>query len=326
MKAEILKLLKESRGFVSGQELCRQFGVSRTAVWKAVNQLKQEGWPIEAVHSQGYRLLGEADVMTASELAAVLETEWVGKRLAYFDETDSTNVQARRLAEAGAPHGTLVAADCQTAGKGRRGRSWSSPKGEGIWMSLLLRPAFAPACASMLTLVAGMAAVRGIERACGLHPLIKWPNDLVLNGKKICGILTEMSTEDEMIRYVVIGMGINVNNTEFPEELKGTAASLRMELGREVRRSPIIAETARAFEEYFGIFSRTRDMAGLREAYDSLLVNRDRQVCVLDPRGEYRGRALGIDDQGSLLVEREDGQVSRVISGEVSVRGIYGYV
>ena len=117
-----------------------------------------------------------------------------------------------------------------------------------------------------------------------------------------------------------------MNNTEFPEELKGTAASLRMELGREVRRSPIIAETARAFEEYFGIFSRTRDMAGLREAYDSLLVNRDRQVCVLDPRGEYRGRALGIDDQGSLLVEREDGQVSRVISGEVSVRGIYGYV
>ncbi len=326
MKAEILKMLKERRGFVSGQELCEELGVSRTAVWKAVNQLKAEGWPIEAVRSQGYRLTGEADVMTSSELATILNTSWVGRRLAYFDETDSTNIQARKLAEAGAPHGTLVVADCQNAGKGRRGRTWSSPRGMGIWMSILLRPSFPPMCASMLTLVAGMAVVRGVEQACSLHPLIKWPNDLVLEGKKICGILTEMSTEDEEIRYVVTGIGINVNNEEFPPEIRETAASLRMELGHAVRRSPVIAETARAFEEYYEIFSRTRDMSGLREIYDGLLVNRGREVCVLDSKGSYRGRALGIDDEGSLLVEREDGQVVHVISGEVSVRGVYGYV
>lgn len=319
-------MLKERQGFVSGQELSDGLGVSRTAVWKAVNQLKAEGWQIEAVRSQGYRLLGEADVMTSSELATMLDTDWLGKRLAYYDETDSTNVQARKLAESGAPHGTLVAADCQTAGKGRRGRSWFSPKGTGIWMSILLRPAFSPVCASMLTLVAGMAVARGIEEACGLHPLIKWPNDLVIDGKKICGILTEMSTEDEEIRYVVIGIGINVNNEEFPPEIRDKATSLRLELGRSVRRSPVIAETARAFEEYYGIFCRSCDMSGLRQMYDGLLVNRGRQVCVLDPKGSYEGQALGIDDQGSLLVEREDGRVSHVISGEVSVRGIYGYV
>lgn len=326
MRAEILKILKESHGFVSGQELSHSLGVSRTAVWKAINQLKEEGWQIESVKSHGYRLAGEADVMTASELATVLDTQWLGTQIAYFDETDSTNIQARKLAEKGAPHGTLVVADCQSAGKGRRGRSWDSPRGTGIWMSILLRPGFSPACASMLTLVAGMAAVRGIERACGLTPQIKWPNDLVLDGKKICGILTEMSTEEEEIRYVVIGMGINVNNEAFPPELGDTAASLRQKLGHGMRRSPIIGETARAFEAYYEAFSRTRDMSGLREEYDGMLVNRGRQVRVLDPRGPYTGKALGIDQGGGLLVEREGGQVSPVISGEVSVRGIYGYV
>ena len=232
----------------------------------------------------------------------MLCTKWMGAGLEYFDETDSTNIQARRLAENGAPHGTLVVADCQTAGKGRRGRSWVSPHGTGIWMSMVLRPAFSPAHASMLTLVAGMAVVKGIRMATGLEPMIKWPNDAVLRGRKICGILTEMSTEDDCIRYVVTGIGINVN------------------------RSPIIAAVAEAFEEYYEIFTKTCDMSGLKEEYDQVLANRDCQVCVLDPKGEYRGRALGIDSEGSLLVEREDGHIVSVISGEVSVRGIYGYV
>ena len=265
-------------------------------------------------------------MITASELKSMLHTKWLGSRLEYFDETDSTNNQARRLAETGAPHGTLVVADCQTAGKGRRGRSWVSPHGTGIWMSVLLRPTFSPVYASMLTLLAGMAVVKGVRCATGLVPMIKWPNDAVLNEKKICGILTEMSTEDDVIRYVVTGIGINVNTEEFPPELAKTATSLKLELGENVKRSRIIAAVMEALEEYYEVFVKTCDMSGLKEAYDGMLANKGRQVCVLDPRGEYRGTALGIDEKGSLLVEREDGSVTAVISGEVSVRGIYGYV
>jgi BirA family biotin operon repressor/biotin-[acetyl-CoA-carboxylase] ligase len=291
-----------------------------------MGQLKDEGYRIEAVRNRGYRLVEEADVITAAELTTMLHTEWLGKRLEYFEETDSTNIQARRLAEEGAPHGTLVVADCQTAGKGRRGRSWVSPHGTGIWMSFVLRPEFEPAYASMLTLVAGMAVAKGIRETTGLEALIKWPNDLVLGGKKICGILTEMSTEDESIRYVVPGIGINVNTEEFPEEIKNTATSLKLVLGKNVKRSPVIAASAAAFEEYYRVFVKTCDMSGLMEEYDRILANREKQVCVLDPKGEYQGLALGIDREGNLLVKREDGSIVPVFSGEVSVRGIYGYV
>ncbi len=156
--------------------------------------------------------------------------------------------------------------------------------------------------------------------------MIKWPNDAVLSGKKICGILTEMSTEEECVRYVITGIGINVNVSCFPEEIAEKATSLKEELGENVKRSPVIAAVADAFEEYYDIYLKTCDMSGLKEAYNRWLVNLNRQVTVLDPRGQYRGRALGIDHQGSLLVQKEDGGVETVISGEVSVRGIYGYV
>ncbi|MCC8025145.1 MAG: biotin--[acetyl-CoA-carboxylase] ligase [Clostridium sp.] len=326
MKSEILKMLKESSDYLSGQQLCEIFGVSRTAVWKAVRQLEEEGYKIEAVRNKGYRLTEEADVITQAELKSMFHTKWIGNRLEYFDETDSTNIRARRLAEEGAPHGTLVVADSQTAGKGRRGRAWTSPKGVGIWMSMVLRPPIKPSDASMLTLVAGMAVVKGVKTSTGLNAMIKWPNDAVLSGKKICGILTEMSTEEECVRYVITGIGINVNVSCFPEEIAEKATSLKEELGENVKRSPVIAAVADAFEEYYDIYLKTCDMSGLKEAYNRWLVNLNRQVTVLDPRGQYRGRALGIDHQGSLLVQKEDGGVETVISGEVSVRGIYGYV
>ena len=168
MKGEILKLLKETDGYVSGQELCRRFGVSRTAVWKVINQLKEEGYEIEAVRNRGYALKGSGDVLSEAELLSCLKTEWAGGRIAYFDATDSTNVQARRLAEAHAPHGTLVVSDRQDGGKGRRGRSWASPSGVGIWMSLILRPEIAPSSASMLTLAAALAVREGIREETGL--------------------------------------------------------------------------------------------------------------------------------------------------------------
>ncbi len=326
MKGEILKLLKETDGYVSGQELCRRFGVSRTAVWKVVNQLKEEGYEIEAVRNRGYALKGAGDVLSEAELLSCLKTEWAGGRTVYFDATDSTNAQAKRLAEAHAPHGTLVVSDRQDGGKGRRGRSWASPSGVGIWMSLILRPEIAPSSASMLTLAAALAVREGIREETGLSPLIKWPNDLVLNGKKICGILTEMSTELMEIQYVITGIGINVNQREFPPEIRDTATSLSLEAGRSFRRSSLIAAILKAFEKDYTAFLKTGDLSLLLEEYNACLVNRGKEVCILDPSGEYRAVAEGIDESGSLLVTLPDGTRREIISGEVSVRGIYGYV
>lgn len=326
MKGEILKLLKETDGYVSGQELCRRFGVSRTAVWKVINQLKEEGYEIEAVRNRGYVLKGAGDVLSEAELLSCLETEWAGGRIVYFDATDSTNAQAKRLAEAHAPHGTLVVSDRQDGGKGRRGRSWASPSGVGIWMSLILRPKIDPSLASMLTLVAALAVRKGILEETGLSPLIKWPNDLVLNGKKICGILTEMSTELMEIQYVITGIGINVNQKEFPPEIRDTATSLSLEAERSFRRSSLIAAILKAFEKDYAAFLKTGDLSLLLEEYNACLVNRGKEVCILDPSGEYRAVAEGIDENGSLLVTLPDGTRREIISGEVSVRGIYGYV
>ncbi len=326
MKTKILTVLKESEGFVSGQDLCSVLGVSRTAVWKVIKQLEEEGYKIEAVRNKGYRLVEVADVMTKAEIGSRIHTKWMGKNLLYLPVTDSTNIQAKKQGEGGAPHGTLVVADCQNAGKGRRGRSWSSPSGTSIYMSFLLRPQIPPRCASMITLIAGMASCQAVREATGLKAQIKWPNDLVVRGKKICGILTEMSAEMEQIHYIVTGIGINVNQQEFPEEIRTKATSLKLETGRDLSRSEIIAGTMEWFEKYFEIFLETEDLSRLRKEYEGLLANMNQEVLVLDPKGEYKGICRGIQEDGELLVEQRDGRIGRVMSGEVSVRGIYGYV
>lgn len=326
MKTEILKLLKESDSYVSGQELCEKFEVSRTAVWKVVRQLQEEGYQIDAVRNKGYRLTGLADVITEAELKSRIKAQWAGQSIACFSQVDSTNTKAKQLAEAGAVHGTLVIADFQTAGKGRRGRSWVSTPGTGIWMTLVLRPQIEPSHASMLTLVAALAVAAGIEKETGHKALIKWPNDIVVNGKKVCGILTEMSTEMDLIHYVAVGIGINANIDSFPEEISQTATSLRLETGHDVCRSGVIAGVMDAFEEYYELFMLHGDFRLLKEMYESHLANLGREVMVLAPAGPYQGTALGINLDGELLVQTADSLVHPVVSGEVSVRGIYGYV
>ena len=325
MKTEIIKLLKAAPDYVSGQELCETFGVSRTAVWKVIRQLQEDGYEIEAKRNRGYRLGDSGDVFTGAELRSLLNTRWVGHNLVFLEQVDSTNEEAKRQAEKGAPDGTLVAAAEQSAGKGRRGRTWISEKGTGVWMSLLLRPDFPPECASMLTLVAAMAVEKGISRVTGVDGQIKWPNDVVIEGKKVCGILTEMSTEMECIHYVVVGIGINVGTEEFPEEIRDLATSLYLSTQKKVKRAVLAAAVAEAWEFYYEQFFKSGDLRFLMEEYNERLVNRGREVKVLALDGGYMGISQGINEKGELLVET-GGMVRTVISGEVSVRGIYGYV
>ena len=325
MKSKILNALRNSEEYISGQELCEQYGVSRTAIWKGINQLKKEGYEIEAVPNKGYRLCGYPDSISQIELESRLETKWAGRPLICLDETDSTNNEVKRLAENGQGNGCTVVADFQSGGKGRRGRAWVTPKGSAIALSILLRPELAPDKASMLTLVAGLAVAKSVREVTGLETGIKWPNDVVIDGKKISGTLTEMSMEMGAIHYVVIGTGINANMTEFPEEIQGIATSLRLQTGNRVDRAAIICAYLKAFEEYYEKFLVCGNMELLKEDYAKLLVNMDKEVKVLQPENEYTGIARGIDELGQLLVEKEDGTVEKVYAGEVSVRGIYSY-
>ena len=244
----------------------------------------------------------------------------------HFEIIESTNKKAGLLAREGAPHGTLVTADVQEAGVGRRGRSWSSEKDAGIYMSMVLRPKIDTNHASMLTLVAAMAVQKAMEQMCETEvPMIKWPNDIVLNKKKVCGILTELFLVGADIDFVIVGIGINVNNKVFPEEISETASSLFLELGREIDRELLITKVWDNFKVYYEQFLKTKDISLFQEEYEKVLVNKEENVRVLDPLGEYTGVAKGVTSTGELIVDTE-GERTLVSGGEVSVRGIYGYV
>lgn len=326
MKEEILRLLRSADGYISGQELCNRFGVSRTAVWKAINQLKEAGYEIEAQQNKGYKLMAAPDLMTEAEIKSLMHTDWVAKEVLYFDTIDSTNTKAQELAEKGYQSGTLVVADKQESGKGRRGRSWVSPSGTGIFMTLMIKPDINPNNASMLTLVAALAVAKAITSVTGEEAMIKWPNDIVVNGKKVCGILTEMNAQFDYINHIVVGIGINVHNESFPEEISQMASSLMIEAGgKRFHRAQIIAETMSYFEQYYDTFLKTQDLSALVREYDKLLVNRSKSVRVLDPKEPFDGKAMGITPKGELIVDTWESR-KLVSSGEVSVRGIYGYV
>ena len=253
-----------------------------------------------------------------------IHTKWAGKTVHFARETDSTNLWIKRLAKEGAPEGTLALAEFQSAGRGRLGRSWEVPEGTSVMMSILLRPEFEPQYAPMLTLVMGMAVAKAVGNL-GFDVSIKWPNDVVVSRKKICGILTEMGVREGKIDYAVIGVGINANIREFPEEMADKATSLYLEGGREFDRSQVPGLVMEAFERYYEIFAATCDLSGLREEYEGILANYNQPVRVL-AKEPYEGIARGITDDGELLVEKTDGSVTAVSAGEVSVRGLYSYV
>lgn len=266
------------------------------------------------------------NVLDKQEIASSIQSKWVGRNVVYFEETGSTNVEAKVLAEQGAVHGTLVVADSQNGGKGRRGRSWHSPKGSAIAMSLILKPELETDKASMLTLIQAIAVAKALEEICRCKPQIKWPNDVLINEKKVCGILTEMNLNKTEIASIIIGCGVNVNQESFPEDISHIATSLKLETGQMFNRAELIGCICKYFEKYFEEFMVAKDLSGIVAEYNNYLISKGRSVKVLDPQGEFQGEALGINAQGELLVKEKNGGIVEVYAGEVSVRGIYGYV
>ena len=273
---------------------------------------------------ESYEEIGTGSIYNETTIADQIHTKWAGKTVHFARETDSTNLWIKRLAKEGASEGTLALAEFQSAGRGRLGRSWEVPEGTSVMMSILLRPKFEPQYAPTLTLVMGMAVAKAVK-SLGFDVSIKWPNDVVVSHKKICGILTEMGVRDGKIDYAVIGVGINVNIKEFPEEMVDKATSLYLESGKEFDRSQIPGLVMEAFEEYYEKFAATCDLSGLKEEYESILANYNQPVRVL-AKEPYEGVARGITDGGELLVEKTDGTIVAVSAGEVSVRGLYSYV
>ena len=243
----------------------------------------------------------------------------------HYKEIDSTNAEARRLSKEGAESGLIVTAKKQTAGRGRRGRSWESPADENLYFSLLLKPAIEPEKAPMLTLVMAYSVSKALQKE-DIHALIKWPNDLVLSEKKICGILTEMNLSGTQVEDVIIGVGLNVNTMNFSDELKDKATSLRKETLRKLECRDLLTLIWEEFDRQYERFLEHQDLGFLQEDYNAMLINRGREVMVLKPGKEYLAKAHGINKLGELIVQKENGSTEAVFAGEVSVRGIYGYV
>ena len=327
----VLALLRAREGeYLSGEELSRQLGLSRTAVWKAVDALRREGYAIEAKTSRGYRLTAAPDALTEPEIRNFLqETRTVGRELRCFDEIDSTNTYAKQIALDGAADGTVVVANCQTAGRGRMDRSFQSPRDKGIYLTVLLRPDLPTERLIPVTALAGVAVCEAVEQVCGVRPGLKWPNDPVLGNKKLCGILTEMSLEAETgrLQSLVVGIGLNVGQTaaDFTPEVASMATSISQELGRPMSRPALAAAEIEALDRLYTAL-KTGNLSAYLAAYRRDCVNLGKTVQLLGTQGRETVTAVGIDDEFGLVVRAADGTEKTVRSGEVSVRGLYGYV
>ena len=306
---------------VSGQAISAELGVTRAAVWKQIEQLRALGFVIESQGKQGYRLLSCPDSLMAPVIARGLQTRWAGRQIVYLPSVDSTNRRARQLAAEGAPHGTLVIADEQTAGRGRRGRGWISPAGEGVFMSLILRPQSHPSEVARLSMQTALAVALSIAQTTGLDARIKWPNDIVCGGRKVCGMLLEMNADEQAVHDVVAGIGINVQPTQVAPEIEKTASSLDLLSGQRVCRAALV----RAFLEAFERAEALAAQGALMDAYRARSATLGQRVQVIAPAGSFTGTALEVTDSGSLIVEDEEGQRREVLAADVSVRGLMGY-
>ena len=315
--AAVLQILRGAADAISGEYLAAQLGLSRAAVWKRVHRLKAQGYVIEGSPRRGYRLLGVPDKLLPEEVLQGLKTGVFTGPVHYFETLDSTNDLAKALAAQGAPEGTVVVAETQTGGRGRLGREWDSPPGVGLYVSLVLRPMLPPMELPQITLTTAVAVVRAVRRVAGLAPGIKWPNDLLLNGKKLGGILTEMETESDRIRHVVVGLGLNVNNPGFPPELAATATSLTLAAGRTFSRVHLLQAWLEEFEALYGRFLN-QGFPEILEEWKGAAVTLGKMVTVRQGPREISGQALDVAPDGALLLRTANGEMVRVTSGEIT--------
>lgn len=318
---EIIEILKKQETFISGEEIGNQMEGTRANVWKLIQKLKKEGYEIDSSTNRGYQLLTDEFAYNEKEIKRHLETDTFGREIYFLNRTDTTNGQLKKKALEGATEGTLFVAESMSRGKGRLGRKWNAPKQSGIWASLLLRPDMMPKDASAITLLTALAVVRALIEETKVQTHIKWPNDIVLYDKKICGILTEMDCEMEQINFVVLGIGINVNTEEFPEELQDIATSLYRIKNKKFGRTKIITKIMKILEEYYEIFLED-GFEPFMEEYEKRCITLNQDIVVHGKR-TFEARAVGITKQGELLIQRV-GQTEKEIvsSGEVSIRGV----
>lgn len=326
-KDKILDILIKTNDYVSGEKLSQFIGISRTAIWKNINRLKEEGYHIDSVTNKGYRLLEEPSTLSESQLMHDLKA--LGFTHVQLDDTvDSTNLEAKRRADQVEGHGCFVARE-QTSGRGRRGRYWSSPKDSGCYVSILLRPDIMPSDAAMVTLIAGLSLAKTLNQLYDINAKIKWPNDIIIQGKKVAGILTEMSAEIERVNYLVVGIGLNISQQAFSNELSSIATSLEMASNQgtiDFNRHKYIQTLITEFMHYMERFFQIRDLSFIKKEYENLCLNVKGDIRVVGNKDSYIGIGQGITNQGELIVLTPAGDTMKVNSGEVSVRGIYGYV
>jgi BirA family biotin operon repressor/biotin-[acetyl-CoA-carboxylase] ligase len=318
-KEKILSLLRSSRkGFLSGEELARKTGISRTMVWKHIASLRGEGFTIEAVPSRGYRLTSEPDLLRQQDITSGLKTRVIGREIQLFTTLASTNTVAMELASGGAIEGTVVVAETQTGGKGRLGRKWISPKGN-LYLSIILRPSIPTYKAPLITLMGAVAVASAIVKACGLAAGIKWPNDIFISGKKVGGLLTEMSAEQDRIRHIVLGIGVDVNMMldELPPDIRGLTTTLSEETGTTINRTAFLRQLLKDLDHWYQQF--LAQDAGVLAEWKRLNVTVGKRVTVSGAGETLEGQAEGIDAEGRLLVRQDDNTLRTVAAGDVTI-------
>lgn len=321
MKDKVIEILSEAGDYVSGEELSRQLGVSRTAIWKYIKALREEGYEIGSSTNKGYILESCPERLDAEKVSGGAFFETVGTKIEIMDSVDSTNNEVKRRAADGAESGLIIAAERQTGGKGRLGREWCSDEG-GLYFTALLRPELPPTDIASITLAAGYAVCLAIRRATGLDARIKWPNDIVIGNKKVCGILTEMAAQSDMLDYVAIGIGVNVNHKSFPEEIGGKATSLLIETGESFDRNALLREMIYYLDAVLSSFLISLYIDDM-DNFRGLCVTIGRQVSVTRNGAELTGTATDVNALGELIIRDSDGKEHTINSGEVTVQGIY---
>jgi BirA family biotin operon repressor/biotin-[acetyl-CoA-carboxylase] ligase len=318
LKEGLLLYLRERKGqWVSGETLSRKMAVSRSAVWKQVSRLKGEGYIISSSPKKGYLLHSPSPKLLPREIVEGLDTQILGRReIVYLEETESTNTVALGMAAGGAAEGTLVVAEKQTSGRGRRSRDWHSPGHEGIYASFILRPAMSPFDAPKVNALAAVALAEGLLSLTNLGVRIKWPNDILINGRKAAGILTEIASEMDSVNYLVIGIGVNVNMTCFPEHLKDRATSLLIETGEPFSRVKLLQEILRQEDKWYRLF-RTAGFSPVLRRWRSLTDMVGRRVKAYRMGGTFSGAVQGIGPDGVLVLKDSDGRSVKIYSGDI---------